>query len=76
MPVLGERNKQEGVRVRFRVRFQVVKVPIFGGLPVDIPTNKVTRLEALLRGLSLFEYGSEGSKYGRGGCPSTALLLT
>ena len=31
-----------GVRVRFRVRFQPVKVPIFGGFPVENPSNKAT----------------------------------
>ena len=31
-----------GVRARFRVWFQVVKVPIFGGFPVENPTNKAT----------------------------------
>ena len=49
-----------GVRVRFRVRFQAVKVPIFGGFPVENPTKKANRLKALLRGISLSEYGSEG----------------
>ena len=49
----------DGVRVRFRVRFQAVKVPIFGGFPVESPTKKVNRLKALLRGISLSEYGSE-----------------
>ena len=29
----------DGVRVRFRVRFQAVKVPIFGGFPVENPTT-------------------------------------
>ena len=29
-----------GVRVWFRVRFQAVKVPLFGGFPVQSPTNK------------------------------------
>ena len=47
-------------RVRFRVRFQAVKVPIFGGFPVENPTNKATASKALLRGISLSEYGSEG----------------
>ena len=37
-----------------------MRVPIFGGLPVENPTNKANRLEALLRGISLSEYGSEG----------------
>ena len=50
----------DGVRVRFRVRFQAVKVPIFGGFPVENPTNKANRLKALLRGISLSEYSSEG----------------
>ena len=31
-----------GVRVRFRVRFQAVKVPILGGFLVECPTNKAT----------------------------------
>ena len=34
-----------GVRVRFRVRFPAVKVPIFGGFPVENPTNKATAPE-------------------------------
>ena len=51
-----------GVRVRFRVRFQVVKVPIVGGFPVENPTEKANRLKALLRGISLSEYGSKGSR--------------
>ena len=50
----------DGVRVRFRVRFQAVKVQIFGGFPVENPTKKANRLKALLRGISLSEYGSEG----------------
>ena len=50
----------DGVQVRFRVRFQAVKVPIFGGFPVENPTKKANRLNALLRGISLSEYGSEG----------------
>ena len=49
----------DGVRVRFRVRFQAVKVPIFGGYPVENPTKKANRLKALLRGISLSEYGLE-----------------
>ena len=49
----------DGVRVQFRVRFQAVKVPIFGGFPVENPTKKANRLKALLRGISLSEYGSE-----------------
>ena len=49
-----------GVRARFRVRFQALKVQIFGGLPVENPTNKATGLKALLRATSLSEYGSEG----------------
>ena len=51
-----------GVRVGFRVRFQVVKVPIAGGFPVENPTEKANRLKALLRGISLSEYGSKGSR--------------
>ena len=50
----------DGVRVRFRVRFQAVKIPIFGGFPVENPTKKANRLKALLKGISLSEYGSEG----------------
>ena len=30
--------QSDGVRVRSRVRFQAVKVPIFGGFPVENPT--------------------------------------
>ena len=37
-----------------------MKVPIFGGFPVENPTKKANRLKALLRGISLSEYGSEG----------------
>ena len=48
-----------GVRVRFRVLFQAVKVPIFGGFPVENPTKKANRLKALPRGTSLSEYGLE-----------------
>ena len=33
---------QEVSRIRFRVRFQAVKVPSFGGFPVENPTNKAT----------------------------------
>ena len=54
----------DSVRVRFRVRFQAVKVPIFGGFPVESPTKRANRLRALLRGLSLSEYGSEGGGIG------------
>ena len=49
-----------GVRVRFRVRFQAAKVPICGGFPVENPTKKATASKALLRGISLSEYGAEG----------------
>ena len=51
----------DGVRVRFRVRFQAVKVPIFGGFSVESPTKKANRLKALLRGISLSEYGLDGA---------------
>ena len=54
------RSHSGGVRVRFPVRFQAVKVPIFGGFPVENPTKKANRLKALLRGIALSEYGSEG----------------
>ena len=50
----------DGVRVRFLVRFQAVKVQIFVGFPVENLTKKANRLKALLRGISLSEYGSEG----------------
>ena len=50
----------DGVRVRFPVRFRAVKVPIFGGFPVENPTKKANRLKVFLRGISLSEYGSEG----------------
>ena len=49
----------DGVRVRFRVRFQAVKVPMFSGFPVENSTKKANRLKALLRRISLSEYGSE-----------------
>ena len=53
-----------------------MKVRIFGGFPVENPTKKANRLEALLRGISLSEYGSEGfrvrlrrlSEYGSVAC--------
>ena len=48
-----------GVRVRFRVRFQAVKVPIFDGFQVENPTKQPPRSSSL-RGMSLSEYGSEG----------------
>ena len=59
-PPRGHQANSDGVRVRFRVRFQAVKVPIFGGIPVENPTKKANRLKALLRGISLSEYGPEG----------------
>ena len=73
---LAARLRSGGVRVRFRVRFPAVKVPIFGGFPVENPTKKGTGLEALLRGDSLSEYASEGfrvrlrrlSEYGSVAC--------
>ena len=81
LPVAGkprERrgNQSDGVRVRFRVRFQAVKVPIFGGFPVENPTKKANRLKGLLRAIPLSEYGSEGfrvllrglSEYGSVAC--------
>ena len=43
---------------------KAVKVPIFGGFPVENPTKKANRLKALLRGMSLSEYGSRGFEYG------------
>ena len=49
-----------GVRVRFRVRFQMMKVPLFGGFPVENPTNKATASKLFLKAISLSEYGSEG----------------
>ena len=39
-----------------------MKVPIFGGFPVESPTKRANRLKALLRGICLSEYGSEGSQ--------------
>ena len=61
-----------GVRVRFRVRFQVVKVLIFGGFPLGNPTDKaIASFESLCPSTVC-----KGSKYGWGGCPSTVLLLT
>ena len=64
-----------GVRVGSRVRFQAAKVSIFGGFQVENPTNKATGLKALLTGISLSEYGSEGgvwltrlSEYGSVAC--------
>ena len=54
------RESSGGARVRFLVRFQAVKALIFGGFPVENPTKKASLLKALLRGISLSEYGSEG----------------
>ena len=53
-----------------------MKVSIFGGFSVENPTNKATDLKALLTGISLSEYGSEGfpvrstrlSEYGSVAC--------
>ena len=59
--VLGN-HFSESVRVRFRVRFRAVKVPIFGVFSVEKPTKKANRLKALLRGVSLSEYGSKGCR--------------
>ena len=42
VPTIGQKLRSDGVRVRFRVRFQAVKVPIFGGFPVENPTKKAT----------------------------------
>ena len=60
----GSSSRSDSVGVRFRVRFRAVKVRIFGGFPVENPTKKANRLKALLRGLTLSEYGSEGVEYG------------
>ena len=59
---LVQKKAPIGGHVRFRVRFQAVKVPSFGGFPVESPTKKANRLKALLRGFSLSEYGAEGSR--------------
>ena len=48
-------------------RFQAVKVQIFGGFPVENPTKKANCLKALLRGIALSEYGSEGLRARLGG---------
>ena len=40
----------------------VFALPTFGGFPVENPTKKANRLKALLRGISLSEYGLEGSR--------------
>ena len=37
-----------------------MKLQIFGGFPVENPTKKANHLKALLREISLSEYGSEG----------------
>ena len=42
------------------MRFEAVKVPIFGGFPLGNPTSKANRLKDLLRGISVSEYSSEG----------------
>ena len=55
-------KESDSVRVRFRVRFQAVKVPILGGFLVENPTKKANRRKALLRGISLSEYGLEGCR--------------
>ena len=35
-----------------------MKVPIFGGFPVENPTNKATASKLRIKGISLSEYGS------------------
>ena len=37
-----------------------MKVPVFGGFPVDNPTKKAAASKTNLRAISLSEYGSEG----------------
>ena len=37
-----------------------MKVSIFGGFPVENPTQKATGLKGVLTAISLSEYGSEG----------------
>ena len=71
---MAHKHQSEGVRVRFRVRFQAVKVQIFGGFPVENPTKKANRLKALLRGISLSEYGSEGFRVRLRGCSETGRI--
>ena len=64
--------------VRFRVRFQAVKVQIVGGFPVESPTKKANRLKALLRGISLSEYVSHWFRVrlrGLSECGSVAYLV-
>ena len=43
--------------------------------PTWKPNQQGNRVKALLRGVSLSEYGSESSDYGRGGCPRSTVLL-
>ena len=55
-----------------------MKVPIFGGFSAENPTKKANRLKALLRRISLSEYGSEGSRVrlrGLSGYGSVACLV-
>ena len=42
--------KSDGVRVRFRVRFQAGKLPIFGGFPGENPTKKANGLKGSSKG--------------------------
>ena len=50
----------KGVRVRFRVPFQAVKVPIFGGFPVENPTRKAAASKLFQGGFLRPRVGSEG----------------
>ena len=53
-----------GVRVRLRVRFQAVKVLIFGGFPVENPTKKATASKLFLREFLCPSTVRSGSEYG------------
>ena len=45
---------------RFRVGFESVTVPVFGGFLLRNPINKASSSKLFFKGISLSEYGSEG----------------
>ena len=57
-------TKSGGVRVQFRVRFQAVKVPTFGGFPVENTTKKATASKPFERQFLCTSTVRRGSEYG------------
>ena len=56
--------KSGGVRVRFRVRSQAAKVPIFGGFPVENPTDKAAASQLFQGEILCPSTVRRGSEYG------------